>query len=212
MKPRFNLKWLLLILTLASIPFAIWGRFVEPYRQQAAAMARLNSLEAWNGSNDRNTVSKIDFAQPDGAAWRHQLVETVVGAGSCIEVTLLRLPAETSEADAAYILSRMPFLKLVGLERTKLSDRTLRCVAAMPELAVLELPYCDLSDDEMAVLSSSRSIERLTLTGNALTDAALPALAQLEKLQGLYLRWTNVTAPGVEAFQLKRPNCEVYTF
>jgi hypothetical protein len=53
------------------------------------------------------------------------------------------------------------------------------------------------------------NLERLFLNGTKITDAGLPCLYGLAKLQAVYLGDTRVTVEGVKKLQEALPNCEI---
>ena len=62
----------------------------------------------------------------------------------------------------------------------------------------------------MAKLASIRSLQYLILNGAAITDASLPALAELPELESLYVEQTDVTEAGLAKLLKAKPGLHLH--
>lgn len=209
--PRFSLKILLAALTFCAAIFAVWGRYVEPYRQQGVAISKLESMEIDGPGADPFSLEDIEMVLPDGPDWQASVVKRILGSDRYVHIRLLRFPKSAMEEDIVFVLRRMPFLESVALERSTLSAETIRSLAGLPRLTELEAKYCDIDDREISRLKpTASSIQKLTLTGNPITNRATETLLSLESIETLYLRWTKMTQSGVELIRQQKAECRVF--
>ncbi|MBP9091666.1 hypothetical protein KBI23_11590 [bacterium] len=83
-------------------------------------------------------------------------------------------------------------LTSLTIKSTKISDASMKALAALPQLKNLHLP-ATISDSGVIDLASSSSIEDLDLSYTTITGKALSALADLKSLSTLYVNDTNLT-------------------
>jgi hypothetical protein len=74
---------------------------------------------------------------------------------------------------------------VIGLERTQVSDNSLRQLMDMPKL------------------------DNVDLTNTSITDAGLEFLSKIKTLEYLHVEGTRVTANGISQVRSALPNCEV---
>ena len=96
-----------------------------------------------------------------------------------------------------------PELTDAGLEKAAEHLRRL------PNLRVLMLDYTRITDTGLEHLRGLAGLEVLTLKVTGVTDAGLEHLKGLRRLREVQLNLTGVTARGVAAFQKARPGVEV---
>lgn len=89
----------------------------------------------------------------------------------------------------------LPRLRCLAISEMKDAKSILKELAALPKLRQLVIANCGLTDDDLAVLSTSKSIKLLSIAGNAkLTDAGISHLKKMKQLTWLVMSETNVTA------------------
>jgi serine/threonine-protein kinase len=89
----------------------------------------------------------------------------------------------------------LPRLRCLAISEMKDAKSILKELAALPRLRQLVIANCGLTDDDLAVLSTSKSIKLLSIAGNAkLTDAGISHLKKMKQLTWLVMSETNVTA------------------
>lgn len=209
--PRFSVRTLLILMTVLACLFAIWGRYVEPFRRQADAINRLGKLAIDAPGADPFSLEEIEIAPVKGPNWQRQLIRLVIGEDMYVQIRMLRFPKHTQEDDIVFVLDRMPFLENVAIERSRLSSKATQSLANLPRLTVLEAKYCDIDDNEFAqLLSNSCVIEKLTLTGNPITDRSVPTFISLESLNLIFVRWTELNEFAVNEIRTKKVSCKVF--
>ncbi|WP_425401027.1 hypothetical protein [Aeoliella sp.] len=196
--PRFGIKWLLVFTTLACVFLAAWSVYIDPYRQQQAAVARIRKLEGQ--VSERNAV---------GPAWQQWMVETFLGDGSFVLAEQVELHQSEIPDDLREHLGRLPFVEVLKLDGAGIDDRTVAALMPGESVRKLSLRYTRVTDASMHAAAQFPHLHTLLLTGADVGDEGLEALAANQSLEKLFIRWTNVTEEGVAAFRQKRPDCEV---
>ncbi|MEM7315597.1 MAG: hypothetical protein AAF497_20860 [Planctomycetota bacterium] len=218
--PRFSLRLLLIIITLAAGCFAVWSSFIEPYRRQAAAVKRFEKLQPPSRAQMFTfTTTAVRTSSIPGltvqnvnneSAWHRWLVERAVGKDEFIKVSGAIMPAGTSEEDLTFILSRLPFLNTLEVSKSDVTVPAAQVLGAMPELKEVTANNSNISDEAIALISNSKSIEQLRLRGNPVSDQAVDSLGLMSSLRELYLRWTKVTPEGADRLRQKLPDCKIW--
>ncbi len=88
-------------------------------------------------------------------------------------------------------------LEWLDLGFTRITDASLRRLAAAPQLKKLTLERTKVTAQGLAVLSQLPQLEYLDLSGLPVDDQVLANLARLEKLESLWLSETQVTDAGL---------------
>lgn len=82
-------------------------------------------------------------------------------------------------------------------------------LAHLDNLEALSLSCGPINDDQFSQLRELRSVRSLGFTSRAITDAAVPYLAQFTHIRWLYLRDTRITNDGIVRLQTALPNCKI---
>lgn len=189
--PRFGLGTLLLLTALASVVMGVWSSVVKPYREQAAAVARLKQAGA-----------TVRIQQAPGSGWRRSLVRWMAGPKAWVEVSGVTLERATLPKRFDQDLGALPFLVELRLDHTDFDDADARGLRGKEHLRILSIRYTRLTDaGVLDSLAGCRSLRHLRLTGlGGVTDEGLLALADLPRLEEIFARWTGATPAAVEAY------------
>jgi hypothetical protein len=103
----------------------------------------------------------------------------------------------TSDQGAGY-LGRMRDLRGLFLEGTRITDRGMQDIANLTELRVLSTPG-QLTNASVASLANLRKLEVLYLVEPAIDDKGVALLGDLYSLRQLYLRGSQLTDAGLES-------------
>ena len=68
----------------------------------------------------------------------------------------------------------------------------------------------DVGNEDLRLLADFESIERLSLVGTQVTNAAVPQLKQFTRLRFLDVSGTEITAEGIAELQKALPNCSSF--
>lgn len=94
----------------------------------------------------------------------------------------------------------LPRLRCLAISELKDARTILRELAALPKLRHLVIANCDLTDDDLAILSTSKSIKVLNIAGNTkLTNAGIDHLKRMKQLTWLVMSETNVTPESADS-------------
>lgn len=197
--PRFGLRSLLLATTVVCLVFGAWSVYVDPYREQAAAVALIRQLGG-----------TVEMQAANGPVWQAYLVETMVGESSYAEAARVDLQNAQIPDESQAQLSRLPFVQEMNLDRSNADDRAIFALGRAPNLVSLSLRYTAVTDRSLEKIALFPSLARLRLTGAGVGDAGLASLAESPALRELFIRWTAATDEGVARFCEVRPECEVH--
>lgn len=113
-------------------------------------------------------------------------------AGSCFEPESLQP------------LAKLRRLQWLHFKASHLSGEHLQSLAQIPLLRRLDLCNCDVSDDEAPYLELFDALphfNELWLEGTAISDAALPFISKISRLEWLILGHTQITDEGLNHVQ-----------
>ena len=209
----FSLRLLLIVVTLAAVLLAAWSTLVEPIRRQSVALDRLNEIDPQHqivSLVDAPNASSYSQVEPIPESWQRTFVAATIGEDRVFLVRHVSLPKGTIEPDLRFVLTKLPHLQSVELTQCKVSKEVASVLAAMPELKSVTAVRSDLGDEAIASLSTTKSIKHLKLTANPCSDASIAAMSQMKQLEELYLRWTQMTAQGVDRLRTQLPKCEIW--
>lgn len=211
--PRFSLRLLLAMVTLAAILLAGWSALIEPYRRQASGFDRLNDLHPQSGvfpvtpTMQPNVETKLE---PIDDSWHRTLVELAVGQEAALKIRSVQIPKETSEEDLQFIVARMKFIISIDVSESDVSEDIARSLASLPELERLVAVRSNLGGAAIAELSQSESIRTMQLTANPFGDESVVSLGRMKQLDEVFLRWSRITPKGVEALRAGLPDCSIW--
>jgi hypothetical protein len=107
-------------------------------------------------------------------------------------------------------LSRFPTLDEVGGVGMQITDASAGVIAKLPNLKELYLCGVPLSDAGLRIIANAGlPLEKLYLDQTAISDAAMDALATLNRLWILSVQGTAITDLGVAKLQRALPNCRI---
>ncbi len=134
----------------------------------------------WIELLEAHEVEWLEFTTP------RRLADTAFAAlsrnGKLTHLSVLAGPFKQSAIDALGQQRDLKTLRINGAATT--ADLT--CLAKLPELADLDWRNSDLSDQQLAQLAASKSLNELKLTGTNLTTRSWPVLGAL-RVESLWL-------------------------
>jgi hypothetical protein len=115
---------------------------------------------------------------------------------------LSKFKGKLTEADLAKV-------DLLDLQKTKITDSSLKDVAKLQKLELLGLWDTRITDEGLKEVVKLQNLKWLVLTETKLTDAGLKEVAKLQNLTSLGLGGTKVTKAGVAELKMALPNCSI---
>ena len=106
-------------------------------------------------------------------------------------------------------VAAIPNVAWLNLSGTKITDAGLANIANMKTLTRLHLELTDVGDAGLAHLRGLENLEYLNLYGTQVTDVGLAKLKGLKKLKKVYVWRTSVTPAGAETFAKTVPGLDV---
>lgn len=130
-------------------------------------------------------------------------------------------------------LGELTALKTVDFLQSQFSDTAIRSIPPLPELTLLGLAYCHITDDIVADLAKHPRLVKLDLRYTPIThegilrlehserwqwlslselkmdDRVLPALAKMKNLESLEIDQTDISEAGYQWLQKQLPACRI---
>lgn len=196
---QFRVRTLLILMVGCALMLSYWFHDVQPYREQAIALANLKGL-----------AREIRTAPAEGSDFQHWLVSTVVGDGSFIRIVSVSLPRQKLTSGIWNDLVAMRYLEELGIDSCDLSQTGLQSIARLKHLKAASVRYTSIGDSDLTAFREMPNLTALHLTGTRITDQGLEQLQQLVLLRDLYVRWTAVTEQGAARLRRTLPDCRVH--
>ncbi|MFO0833868.1 MAG: c-type cytochrome domain-containing protein [Phycisphaerales bacterium] len=137
-------------------------------------------------------------------------VEPLAADSTLLVVSFNAIAPTVDDAMAARLLTPIKDnLADLSLGRTKITDKTLEVLAAMPHLRRLDLRATPITPAGVEKLAKSGSLEELILAQTKLCDDIVPTLCGMTKLSHVYLWSAGVTPESITKLRADRPELEV---
>jgi hypothetical protein len=114
-----------------------------------------------------------------------------------------------SDSDIQRILRGRTRLSALKVSGKGISDASLPVVATLFGLSTLELQQTSISNHGLIYLKHYQDMRYLGLDHCAITDNAIGHLSDMDNLQTLSVRWTDISPKGVQRLQSLLPNVKI---
>lgn len=122
----------------------------------------------------------------------------------------LRARPATTDADVGALVAPLgPYVAELSLARTAITDASLIHVARLPNLERLDLSGTAVTSRGLAALADHAALRALVLTATAVDDAALATVASLPRLERLAVWRTPWSADATRVLAERRPTVRV---
>jgi hypothetical protein len=193
------MRTLLVLMSICCVAMGTWSVYVQPFRDQAASLAKVAELGG--------TTTSVSANGPD---WQRRLVETILGKDQFINVQTADLRNCRVNAADVETLAGLRYLKSFLLDRAEVNDSNVAVLKVMSPLEELSLTYTQVSDDGLRQLTQLANLHTLHLTGAPITDASVEELSAMLSLRELYIRWTKISPDGVARLRQALPACAIH--
>lgn len=109
-------------------------------------------------------------------------------------------------------IANLPLLHDLALDRTGITDRSLKRLGTM-RLQQLTVGNTRITDQGIKQLAQRQGagdyLNDLDLTGTAISDASIPSLISMHRLNRLAIAGTKLTDEGVKHLKMALPKCQV---
>lgn len=197
--PRFGIRGLLIFTTFCCLMLAAWSVYVDPFRQQATAVARIRQLDG-----------EVEERAATGPGWQQWLVKKFLGEDAFTEAYRVVLKNVKVPEEMQTQLGRLPYVQHLELDGAEIDDRLVRSLLPGEQLEHLSLRYTNITNNSLAAAARFPQLRTLKVTGAEVGDDGFLLLADNGSLQELFIRWTNVTEEGVAEFKQRCPECDVH--
>lgn len=177
---------------------------------------------AWYGQGVVRQRQAVDAILAAGGRITYDLGRDVTGSRKAVAVRrgdshgwldLYKTPTDAqlvncSQGDELCAhLAKLPELKFVKLDDSRVSDEGLAKLAKLRNLQALNLDGTDVTDAGMRHLIGMTQLWQLVLSRTRVTDHGMQCLGSVKKLRWLTLEETRVTDVGVEWLRSAVPGC-----
>jgi len=107
-------------------------------------------------------------------------------------------------------IENFPLLTELRVERARVTDTGMACLAALPRLQFLDVSSSQITGETLKHLSGAKWLEYLYAADTAIRDEHLPALSELKHLHTIHLDGTQVTKKGVARLREALPKAAIY--
>ncbi|MCA9213007.1 MAG: hypothetical protein KDB27_08080 [Planctomycetales bacterium] len=113
-----------------------------------------------------------------------------------------------SDESGHQVLSHVGDITFINVSHSVLGDEFAAAANEWPDLALLRMVYTRLTDAGVSRLTNLQNLVELDLSDNAgITDASVPHLIKLRKLNILDVRNTRITVAGIRKLKKSLPDC-----
>jgi hypothetical protein len=116
-------------------------------------------------------------------------------------------------SDVVAAIQKLPSLRSLRGDYVEVSDALFKAIAELPELTSLSVynnsETASITDEHLKLLSQSRSIKKLSLVAEKITDAGLLSMEEMSQLSALSCSAPRVTSEAAKEFSARRPNCNI---
>jgi hypothetical protein len=190
---QFNLRALLLVVTLCAIPCSWLAVKMQQARREREAAAQIEKLGG-----------EVVWSEPSGPAW----LRSLLGGDLFQAVEVVGFPSKhvplggTENVDAALVhLEGLNQLRELSLSGTRITNDGLEHIEGLNQLKVLSLGDTEITDAGLEHLEGLNQLRGLDLGATKVTDAGLGSIKRLTQLQDLNLDGTKVTDAGLRNLQ-----------
>jgi hypothetical protein len=203
---RFNLRSLLVLVTIACVGFGWLGVKVRAKQREREAVKALRDLggEVRYDYEFNSNWSEVENPTPPGPEWLRELLGNDIFACA----VSAHCGPQTTDVDLRH-LAAFGQLRALYLGETQITDEGMVHLRGLNKLEWLSLPNIKITDAGMIHIAELSKLIFLYVNGTHMTNAGLVNLAALSELRWLCVRDTQVTDSGKEEIRKTLPNMTI---
>lgn len=192
---------------------ASFDKKVSQVNQSSEIKALLAKLEQGTTHTDQSEYADLPEAKvlPEDIIKKIQAkgikVIPVSADSRYVSINAINYP-EFSDNDMEELLLLKDNIIQLKLAKTVISDAAMENIAKIPYLKKLHIEHSKVSDEGLRQLKGAESLRYINLFGTAVSDEGLKHLAEIKSLKQIYAYQTNITALGIK--DLKTANIDLY--
>ncbi len=175
-------------------------------------------LKDSSGNNHHGQITGAKWVRADGGPATsgdpdRRAAEWVLSVGRKLRV---REVNQNKISDLFNVADKLPsgrfkvqWINLSGA-RQLVTSEGLENLRGLTEITSLGLGHCSVSDRDLKLVGTFKTLKSLSLSVTGVTDAGLPDLRELTELETLYLDYTRVTGRGLEPLRNLRKLRELH--
>ncbi|TWU04376.1 TIR domain-containing protein [Stieleria varia] len=156
--------------------------------------------------NRRQAVTTLRLSGPDVTS------ETLLDLGDVTQGRLCKISDATQlrglslydtqiDDQALELVSTLPSLTLLRIERTPVTDRGMEHLPKLQNLEDLWLSGTEITDRGISSLRSMQRLEQIRANDTRITDDAIPAILEISRLKELHIERTGITEKGIKRLE-----------
>ncbi len=111
---------------------------------------------------------------------------------------LLNIKSQNFNDSCSTIFTEMKKLNQLRLEKTKITDKTLKEVSNLKKLELLDVSDTKISDDGLEYVAEMPRLKYLEINGTKISDKGLEILSKSKSLTSIRMRSVNATDKGAQ--------------
>jgi hypothetical protein len=176
------------------------GHLTAPARILRSLQARYGAPAIFAGKVSPKSLKEIEPVMAKLSEDLNVLIAPITPNQPWIECNGSIAGKNFGDAELARLAPLKSNIRSLDLRGTKVTDKGLLTIAAMPNLVRLHLERTAVTDKGLPSLASLPELQYLNLYATEITDAGLQTLELLPKLKQIYIWQTKVTPAAAKAF------------
>jgi hypothetical protein len=200
---RFSLKFLLGFVALLCIGLGIQVIGAKRQESAIAAIARVDGYFYYGFQYDGQTFSQSEYPRGPDWFWRRVNLSYV---SSVVAVGLNSKPATD---ETLRQLANLRNLEVLDLTNSRITDRGLKYLSGLTKLTYLRLDGTRTTDAGLAELRNLTNLETLDLCNTDVSERGLSNVHRMRKLKELFVSEGQFPAGAVRSVQRLLPQCRI---
>lgn len=203
-RPQISLRTLMIVVTLLAM---FLGLYVSRAQRQQQALAGLNAaMVIWDFQCPGGDLADWDpAAPPPYPEW----LRTLCGDEFFGTVRGL-IGARITDDDSLSHLAALTGIETLNLAGSPINVDAMRVIARLPKLRTLNLDMTRVDDEGLVHLARARDLEELSLNHTSVTAKGLFALKSLPRLRHLQLEGVAISKASLRRLRQTLPDCEIW--
>jgi Leucine-rich repeat (LRR) protein len=203
---QFRLRTLLVVVAVVALILGAHVHRMQTAQRQHHIVTELNSLGA---------ITQYEYVQDENwnssEKWYPDWLERWVGQDYLYGIDAFVIVSHENPDEVIERAADLPDLRLVKLPACTISDDSLRPLEKLHRLEWLELFATPVTDDCMESIVKLKTLKTLDLRGTKVTDQSITAISSLPHLTRLNIGNTAITPAGIDQLREALPDCTIDT-
>ncbi len=204
---RFNIRTLLALTTLFSVPFAIYAYNRYTTARQIAIVKRLKEM----GGRLMMHECDNDANWKPGERTYPNWIEQLLGKDGLYAINTLFLESEEEPNEILKQASELRRLRMLKMPGCKITAKSLQPLMSLRHLEWLDLFMTPADDQCVHAISKIKSLKILDLRSTKITDGSIDDIVSLPNLTELLIIDTALSDAGIDRLRSLLGKCKIVT-